>query len=648
MPLPLPLDTVLDNSVASLVDGLDKMTQVPTPKALVLGENGCPEVSVHGMCQDTEGALVAIYSGLLRDSDNKKVLELFGNFEKTLNGQSDENKAEYCRYLISLVFHTRDCRGGKGERLLFRRMLLASYKYFPKTIESLVQYIPSFGYWKDLNELLVDIGTQEGYDGLRNVIYTIMSEQISCDIENLNLWELDKKSAMEQGLEFNKKLHLTLVAKWAPKENSSYDRKIKAAKQLAIKIYPREFGIDYRTALKQYRKTISRLNRAINTTEVLMCEKRFSEIQFKLVPGKCLTRYRRAFLNQKQMGEDLRYPDDDDRMKCRNNILKFMEDVKSGKRKINANQLFIHEIVEKLFHNNASVGKLSNEEVELYELCWKEIVGSYRKQIENGEISLNRGIVLADVSGSMSGTPMMVSIAAAILISELLDEPYRGRFMTFDTTPQWFNIPIELSLQKKISMVAGSPWGGSTNFLKAMDLILDVAQSQKLKQTQMPEWFLVLSDMQFNSANEGQSWKTMYEKINENFASVGQMVCGEPYKPPQIIFWNLRGNTNGFPVVADQPGCVMVSGFSVAILKEIFRSQDLRSITPWLNLKSTLDGNRYEIIRKTVTSLAESPYFSIFSNNEPDVVSEQEASKTDNLTTSGSLLNYITSFFSRS
>lgn len=654
MPLPLPLDTGFDSSVASLVEGLDKMTQMPTPTAgpgFHLGENGCPEVSIEGMCKDTEGALVAIYSGILRDTEEEKIAKLFARFMDTIKGQSDEKTAEYCRYLVALVFHTRDCRGGKGERRVFRRMLIHAYEQFPKTIESLVQYIPTYGYWNDLNKLLVDLGTDAKYESLRNVIYTIMVEQISCDLDNLNMWELDKKSAEEQGVEFNKKLHLTLIAKWAPKENSSFDRKIKSAKQLAMKLYPREFTVDFRTALKQYRKTITRLNGAINTTEVLMCEKRFSEIQFRLVPGKCLTRYRRAFLNQKVKTEEIRHPEDDDRIKCRENILKFMEEVKSGKRKINANQLFIHEIVEKLYDHTKAYGtngRLSSEEVELYELCWNEIVKTYRQQIDNGEITLNRGIILSDVSGSMGGTPMMVSIACAIFISELLDEPYRGRFMTFDSTPQWYNIPPTRTLTERVKMVSQSPWGGSTNFLKAMNMILDVAQANNLKQSQMPKWFLVLSDMQFDSANNGQNWKTMYATIKENFANTGLKVCGEPYKPPQMIFWNLRGNTGGFPVVADEPGCILISGFSVAILREIFKHQDLSTITPWHNLKSTLDGNRYDIIRRAVSSLAEEPYFGHFRKSEPDVVSEQEVSKTDGSTVTGSFLNYITSFFSRS
>ena len=41
--------------------------------------------------------------------------------------------------------------------------------------------------------------------------------------------------------------------------------------------------------MKKYRKTISPLNAAINTTERLMCAKRYDEIDFHLqVPSRCL------------------------------------------------------------------------------------------------------------------------------------------------------------------------------------------------------------------------------------------------------------------------------------------------------------------------------------------------------------------------
>lgn len=651
MPQPLLLDAVNDYK-GSFVEALDKMTQVPTPLSLAgldrlsKGENGMPEISLAEMTKNTEGCLIAIYGGLLRDSDNDKVLELIKSFIHSLEGLDEGKRAEYARYLVCLIFHTRDCRGGKGERNIFRNLILESYPHFPKTIEALIQHIPTYGYWKDLNEMLVDTASDNfmhiNFDNLRNIIYLIMADQLRIDSDNYNLFMSDKKTALENGEPFNKKLQLTLISKWIPKEGGRYDRKIRAAKEIAIRLFPAEFKIDFRMALKSYRKTVSLLNTAIHTTEVLMCQKRFSEIQFKLVPGKCLTKYRSAFLNNKLRCAELRHPENTDRITCRENLLKFMEDVRTGKRKINANQLFIHEIVEKMIGHIRNTEKLTEEELELYELCWNQITKVYQEQIDRGEITINKGIILSDVSGSMDGTPMAVSVAAAIFISNLMNDPFRDRFITFDTSPQWFTIDPTLKLVDKVKQVIESPWGGSTNFEKAMNLILDTAKAYNLSPEEMPKWFLVISDMQFDIANDGK-WETMYEHIQDRFTSVGMKVCGKPYVMPDMIFWNVRGNTNGFPVVSNQLGCQIISGYSISVLKEIFKHQDLSNVTPWSSLQTTLDGVRYDLIRKTVASIAESPYFSYFNRTEPEVITDPEETELP-ASTSG-IFSYISSWF---
>ena len=82
-----------------------------------------------------------------------------------------------------------------------------------------------------------------------------------------------------------------------------------------------------------------------------MCDKRFKEIDFKLVPGKCLKKNVKAFLNIKVASESPRFPSDPDRNICRANLIEFLDLVKQGKKKINAGSLFIHEIVEQLYNH---------------------------------------------------------------------------------------------------------------------------------------------------------------------------------------------------------------------------------------------------------------------------------------------------------
>jgi len=621
------IDTALSNKV-SLANALDKMIL-----ERCLGENGMIQISTNGMCHNAESSLTALYFSLIRGCEKNVIDNLVNIFIDSIKNLDERDSAEYCRYLVVLLFQTRDPRGGKGERAVFRYLLLKIYSFFPKTIELLVHYIPHFGCWRDLNDLAIDIYGKPQFESLLNIIYSNICEQLQTDKDNYDQWIIDK----------TKNHNLTLLAKWAVKEGSSTDKKIKMSKELSKRIYPAEFKQNYKLALKKYRHLLVELNNAINTTEIYMCDKRFKEIDFNLVPSKCLKKNLKGFLNINLLNEQLRFPNDIDRNMCRENLIQFMNEVKMGKKKINVGGVFIHEIVEQLYNHIVGTNKLTEEEIELYELAWNSIVNTYSELIKKNEIHLNEGVVLADISGSMSGVPMMVSISCAIFISSLLNNSYKNKFITFESIPQWYNIPENMTLLEKVKHILDSPWGGSTNFEKAFNLILEVAEYNRLIPEQLPQWFLVVSDMAFDVANNNQNWKTMYELLVEKFSITGLKICGRPYKIPHIIFWNVRvTSSNGFPVVHDQEGCQLISGFSIALLKEIFKTSDLSNITPWKSLKSTLDSSRYDIIRDVISNYCEKPYFSYFNQVATVLVSPRVLTPEPK---NKSFLGYFTNFF---
>ena len=55
-------------------------------------------------------------------------------------------------------------------------------------------------------------------------------------------------------------------------------------------------------------------------------------------------------------------------------------------------------------------------------------------------------------------------------------------------------------------------------------------------------------------------WDTVYEEIAQLFYEVGMQVHGRPLSPPNIIFWNVRADTYGYPAAADQQGVMLFSG----------------------------------------------------------------------------------------
>ena len=132
--------------------------------------------------------------------------------------------------------------------------------------------------------------------------------------------------------------------------------------------------------------------------------------------------------------------------------------------------------------------------------------------------NLGNMIALSDVSGSMSGPPMEVSIAMGILVSELAVPAFRDRFITFETNPKWHKLPTGGSLKEKVVSAQGAAWGGTTNFGAALQLVLDACVKHNIPSEQVKGLTLaVFSDMQFDMAdgNSGYYRSSTHEPVQD-------------------------------------------------------------------------------------------------------------------------------------
>jgi hypothetical protein len=202
---------------------------------------------------------------------------------------------------------------------------------------------------------------------------------------------------------------------------------------------------------------------------------------------------------------------------------------------------------------------------------------------------------MVDVSGSMDGDPLHAAIALGLRIAE--KSVLGKRVMTFSAKPTWVNLEAYKTFVEQVSLVKKAEWGMNTNLYAAFDTILDSVIQNKLKPEEVQDMVLViLSDMQIDAADNCDK-KVLYDNIKAKYEIAGIRVNGVPYKPPHILFWNLR-NTNGFPSLANQPNASMMSGFSPALLN-LFCDQGmdaLQSCTPWSLLVKSLENERYKIM----------------------------------------------------
>lgn len=456
-------------------------------------------------------------------------------FFKTVRGVTKDNLVklldaawkEDALDTLKLIFYTRDCRGGKGERQIFRDALDWLIQNHVQVFLANLELIAEYGRWDDL---LWHMG---GIPAVSEAIAKLFAKQLEQDRMKM----LDGKP-------------VTLCAKWAPTENRKKDKSLGCCKKIC-----KELGCDYKTYRKNY---LSPLREYVKVVERLMCGKRWSEIDYSKCPSKAMNKLKKAF-------------DKNDKERFNEWKNKLASGDKSVK--VNAAQLDPHELVKQYMKGNAQVDIVVEEQ-------WKALVEKTKAMGPLGE-----ALVLSDVSGSMSGTPMEVSIAMGILISSLTAAPFTKQILTFETNAHFEQVKGD-TLCEQVRNVMRLPWGGTTNFQAAFNCILSMAQQANLTAAEMPKRLYVISDMQFDQACEG-NWATNLDIIKLKYNQAG-------YPVPEIVFWNVRANTNDFVAKHDTPNVAMIAGYSPSIMKSVLTG---KTITPFDVMKQAIDCERYAKVK---------------------------------------------------
>ena len=327
-----------------------------------------------------------------------------------------------------------------------------------------------------------------------------------------------------------------LCAKWMPRKGP-----------LAVKL--RE-GLGL--SPKAYRKTLVNLSK---TVEQQMCAGDWGHVAYKAVPGVAFARYKNAFARRDPQ-----------------RFTQFLDSVQKGETKINASNVFPHDIVRSLraaYGNNDTV-RAANEQ-------WKALPDYMADSEENV-------LPLVDVSGSMSVqvsgsiSALDVALGLGLYCSERLNGAFKDAFLTFSSETELQQ--VSGSLSDRMKQMNSSKWGMSTDLNRAFEKILQQATLYNVPEADMPTKILILSDMEFNSCGR----LTNYENIVRKYAVAG-------YKCPQIVFWNINGRAGNVPVKLNQPGVALVSGFSPAILQSVLNG----SLNPMNVMLETVLKDRYDL-----------------------------------------------------
>uniref|UniRef100_K3WVX3 VWFA domain-containing protein n=1 Tax=Globisporangium ultimum (strain ATCC 200006 / CBS 805.95 / DAOM BR144) TaxID=431595 RepID=K3WVX3_GLOUD len=430
-------------------------------------------------------------------------------------------------HTLKLIAYIRDSRGGKGEREIGRWSLDWLANHHPKELKhNLKQYIGEYGRFDDPAAVM---GSQVEQDALE-----LLRAQL---IEDLAILKQGKDNSS-----------ISLCAKWIPSEKKALDKKLKMNKKLS-----KHMGIPPAELRKVY---LAPLREKLRILERSMCANKWEEIEFSEVPSVAMHIHGKpnhAF--ERHLGEK---------------FAAWKGDLATGKAKVNAKVLFPHQVVAQYMQRSAVD--------ELLEAQWKVMIEDASKMG-----SVKKTLVLSDVSGSMSGRPMEVSIALGLLISSLALDEYKDLVLTFESTSQFHHV-VGANLFERVTCLRRAPWGGSTDFATAFRAILALAKKNNLAPDQMPERLIVVSDMQFNSAD--CNFKTNYQVLKQEFEEAMYMV-------PHLVFWNVNGSVTDVPTFSGEAKVSLVSGFSTSILKCVLAGVE---VTPLQTVLEVVLDPRYDAI----------------------------------------------------
>lgn len=456
-----------------------------------------------------------------------------------------ENKMLAMRWL----FYARDARQGIGERRLFRVVMKHLVESNPEMVIPVINLIPEYGRYDDLWCLLDN-------EKSAKVVYQIVDKQLKEDWDNMNAGK-----------------NCSLLSKWCPSCNASSKKTNEYGKKLRNALHMSE---------REYRKALSKLRKYLDVVEVKMSNKDWSEIKYEAVPSRANLIYNNAFLRN-----------DEARRR------EYLGKLKKGETKINASTLFPHDIVHKYTIRYGWKYSINQKDATI-EALWKALPDTV-----NG---CGNTIVVADGSGSMttqvdrssSVTALEVANALAIYFAEHSSGQFKDKYITFSERPQIVDFSNATSLHDKLQIALAHDECANTNIEKVFYLILDTAIKNRMKQEDLPQNILIISDQEFDSCascgNNRSSWdfkkpsQRLFDVIALKYANAG-------YSIPRLVFWNVNSRTGTIPVKENELGVALVSGFSVNIAKMVLSNK----LDPYECLLEILNSERYAPIEAALS-----------------------------------------------
>lgn len=627
------ISNALNNfSTNPLVTAFSSVASSTAQDKLMDGETWNGDVNYSALGSDFQSALLALdqkmvlpescrKSGKLDETTYSYLHQLFVDVLGTIRSKSELERSSAFNLLFRYMMYVRSVRvPGKKARTLFYFMFEHMVKEFPKTCYALMSLVPEFGYFGDLDKMILHF---KGDPLMIKALEQVYIDNLSTDCQqifgtSLQLVTKDQAMALNNKLKlmsveelrtFIDKRRITLAAKWFKREgkkNSGHRTEI-------IKtIYSLDDSTFDRKSLNYYqmvfRHIITTLTQCIVVGEQMMCEQRsegrtWACIPIDTMPAAFVTKYRKALANEAlkepisefQSETGNRHPDSEDRVKCRQHLLTTLINgkLKGAAQDINRLSKIIYPSIVR---GHLQITTLSATERLVISSQWRDLVLKLKTEIDETVNKLRdeaavagmpfidpRNVIpIVDTSGSMSSAEVQDSaIGLGILASQLSSMP--GCLISFSEKPEVFHLKMSetdtADVFDHFAAIINGPSGLSTNIDATYRVLLKLMVDSNVKETDFA--MLVLTDgqfdqlVQFDSAQTSNYYrhqrelpsitfqKTFIQRMEHAFNE-----CG--YNFPRTIFWNLNGGSPGFPATGSSKGIQLVSGYSQTLMLQVF------------------------------------------------------------------------------
>jgi len=307
-------------------------------------EEEYPELPIVEKHKYYKERIVYFYYFLSRTQNIDILRSYFDDFIQVLKTDIEKDTNQYEKYIYqiyNLILHTRDQFQGKGEHDVSYMIIDVFFNHFPDIASTCLKewFYSSYrertiGSWRDIKYLCEYTKNED----LIELCVNLTNDTLTKDVETYSTF-ITPLHNLTKDIRKN----ISSVAKWIPRENKRFGWLFeKLAINWSKKSIPYLFknckiGTNsYRSAICKakmiYRKTISEMNKILDTTEIKLCSQKWNKLTIENIPQLAFVKYKSAlckyifdkpdkilessFYNEKNMN----------RLECSLKIKKFLND----------------------------------------------------------------------------------------------------------------------------------------------------------------------------------------------------------------------------------------------------------------------------------------------------------------------------------